>query len=248
MSGLIVAILVSVFLDSSLALPHRYISEFSLNNRDLFGVSPPPPADLIVSQALVEEITEETTTKHEAEDVALTESPTEQQEVIEDKPVAEAKDGKEEDRLDEVKKQYKGKKGHKSAKFGEKKGHKKGHKTKGYNNRFHKDEYHKQHKLYGDKYRDRSRSRYQDQQDKSAKKENGYKRSKQKTRGEDVSRFASKGFDDVDKFDKRDEDFDKKSSQLSKNVHRARRIKFEQKELPPNHKDASSLYPNHRPY
>lgn len=40
--------------------------------------------------------------------------------------------------------------GKKSEKFLEKEGHKKGHKTKGYNNKFHRDEIHREHKFYDD--------------------------------------------------------------------------------------------------
>ncbi|KAG5895386.1 hypothetical protein JTB14_029609 [Gonioctena quinquepunctata] len=54
------------------------------------------------------------------------------------------------DKAKQFKKKVKRKKGHKSAKFGEKLGHKKGHRTKGFHNTFHKDEYHKEHKLYDD--------------------------------------------------------------------------------------------------
>lgn len=43
-----------------------------------------------------------------------------------------------------------GEKNHKAAKYGEKSGHKRGHKTKGYNNKFFRDEYHREHKFYDD--------------------------------------------------------------------------------------------------
>lgn len=39
---------------------------------------------------------------------------------------------------------------HKKEKFLEKEGHKKGHKTRGYNNKFHRDELHREHKFYDD--------------------------------------------------------------------------------------------------
>lgn len=48
------------------------------------------------------------------------------------------------------KKQHETDKGHKHDLFEEKEGHKKGHKTKGYHNKFHKDEVHREHKFYDD--------------------------------------------------------------------------------------------------
>ncbi|XP_023027665.2 uncharacterized protein [Leptinotarsa decemlineata] len=67
-----------------------------------------------------------------------------------DETKTEDNDDKMFDESSQYRKKDEGKKGHKRAKFGEKAEHKKGHATKGFHNMFHKDEYHKEHKIYLD--------------------------------------------------------------------------------------------------
>ncbi|XP_057661224.1 component of gems protein 1-like, partial [Diorhabda carinulata] len=143
------------------------------------------------------------------------------------------------DNITQLQKQYKGKKGHKSAKFGEKKGHKKGHKTRGYNNRFHKDEYVKEHKLYGDGYRNNQRNQYKNAHDASAKKRTSYEKSNKRNHGYSEDKFGKKGVDDVGKFDKRHKDFERDSNHQQYNNHHTKNIEL---------KEATNPYPNHRPY
>ncbi|XP_017769448.1 PREDICTED: uncharacterized protein LOC108557452 [Nicrophorus vespilloides] len=97
---------------------------------------------------------------------------------------------------DQFQKHFKGRQSHKGGKFGERKGHKKGHKTKGYHNKFYKDEYIKEHKFYDDYHKSGEYSKYGDRQsgfkagDGDGKKGHGYKKS------EDSSKFGNKGNSD----------------------------------------------------
>ncbi|CAH1100386.1 unnamed protein product [Psylliodes chrysocephalus] len=249
------------------------INDFALYNTNLFAIPTPLPADQVVAQALVEEVSGDTeeldndypSTKKENSKVSKNEEAsrdyniaadrkTTDKDIAKDEKAVETKikentdENKEHDKIEQIKKQYKGKKGHKSAKFGEKKGHKKGHKTKGYNNRFHKDEYHKEHKLYGDGYRDNSKNAYRGSHLKHANKDKSYKKSKQKTHSHKDNKFGKKGVDDVGKFDDQHQDFDKKSGHANKDIHHVSRIKIKDEQNPhPNHRQDYIYYPNHRP-
>ncbi|GJQ68894.1 hypothetical protein Trydic_g19307 [Trypoxylus dichotomus] len=64
----------------------------------------------------------------------------------------------------------------KSAKFGEREGHRRGHKTRGYHNKFFKDEYHREHKFY-DNYRRKGHFKKRgDYSGKQASREGGHRK------------------------------------------------------------------------
>ncbi|XP_072384103.1 uncharacterized protein [Diabrotica undecimpunctata] len=249
---MIVYTIFTVIVFSKLSSAGRLPFPFAVGVDNLNGsrVEPLPSADQLVAQAFVEEVLGDvrqiqplekldplkTTLPLDGKDDS-DEADTNQDDQKSEQTTAEA-DGNDHDKISQVQKQYKGKKGHKSAKFGEKKGHKKGHKTKGYNNRFHKDEYVKEHKLYGDAYRDNHKNRYVDSQNRHANKDSGYGRSDKHSHSHSANRFGKKGVDDVGKYDDYHEDFDNDSKHEQINRHKTKRIKIKHE----------NPYPNHRPY
>ncbi|KAJ8726719.1 hypothetical protein PYW08_015116 [Mythimna loreyi] len=84
--------------------------------------------------------------------------------------------------------------GHRGAKFDEKKGHKKGHKTKGYHNKYHKDEFHKEHKFYDDFHKSGEHHRYGKFNAKHATNESGKKKAHHVTGGHDFVERGKKGY------------------------------------------------------
>ncbi|CAH1996462.1 unnamed protein product [Acanthoscelides obtectus] len=101
--------------------------------------------------------------------------------------------------LDEAlhyKKQLEGRKGVKTAKFGEKKGHRRGHKTKGYHNKFHKDEYHKEHRFYDDVKKSGHHSKFGNFRSKYGKKEGGRRQGGRHKSGYHGDAYGKKGFSD----------------------------------------------------
>nr|CAH7756159.1 unnamed protein product [Callosobruchus chinensis] len=111
----------------------------------------------------------------------------------------EVDSGKKDKYLDEAlhyKKQLEGRKGVKTAKFGEKKGHRRGHKTKGYHNKFHKDEYHKEHRFYDDVKKSGHHSKFGNFRSKYGKKEGGRRQGGRHKSGYHGDAYGKKGFSD----------------------------------------------------
>ncbi|XP_072941983.1 uncharacterized protein [Epargyreus clarus] len=84
--------------------------------------------------------------------------------------------------------------GSRGAHFGEKKGHKKGHKTKGYHNKYHKDEFHKEHKFYDDFHKSGEHHRYGKFNAKHASNESGKKKAHHVNAGHDYVERGKKGY------------------------------------------------------
>ncbi|XP_023947264.2 histidine-rich glycoprotein [Bicyclus anynana] len=84
--------------------------------------------------------------------------------------------------------------GSRGAHFGEKKGHKKGHKTKGFHNKYQKDEFQKEHKFYDDLYKDGEHHRYGNFNAKHASDESGKKKVHHVKGGHDVMQHGKKGY------------------------------------------------------
>ncbi|XP_021187472.2 uncharacterized protein LOC110374192 [Helicoverpa armigera] len=84
--------------------------------------------------------------------------------------------------------------GQRGAKFDEKKGHKKGHKTKGYHNKYHKDEFHKEHKFYDDFHKSGEHHRYGKFNAKHASNESGKKKAHHVNAGHDFVEKGKKGY------------------------------------------------------
>ncbi|XP_053599547.1 histidine-rich glycoprotein-like isoform X2 [Plodia interpunctella] len=84
--------------------------------------------------------------------------------------------------------------GHRGSHFGEKKGHKKGHKTKGYHNKYHKDEFHKEHKFYDDFHKSGEHHRYGKFNAKHASNESGKKKAHHVNAGHDFVERGKKGY------------------------------------------------------
>ncbi|XP_022130978.2 uncharacterized protein LOC111004300 [Pieris rapae] len=80
--------------------------------------------------------------------------------------------------------------GQRGAHFDEKKGHKKGHKTKGFHNKYHKDEFHKEHKFYDDFHKGGEHHRYGKFNARHATNESGKKKAHHVNAGHD---FVEKG-------------------------------------------------------
>lgn len=81
----------------------------------------------------------------------------------------------------------------KSAKFGEKEGHKKGHKTRGYHNKFLKDEYHREHKFYDNYHKKGSFKKHGDYSNKYGAREGGHKRGGNKHSSYSHDEYGKKG-------------------------------------------------------
>ncbi|XP_075972511.1 uncharacterized protein LOC142974228 [Anticarsia gemmatalis] len=84
--------------------------------------------------------------------------------------------------------------GQRGSKFDEKKGHKKGHKTKGYHNKYHKDEFHKEHKFYDDFHKSGEHHRYGKFNAKHASNESGKKKAHHVNAGHDFVEKGKKGY------------------------------------------------------
>ncbi|XP_028039535.1 uncharacterized protein LOC114249993 [Bombyx mandarina] len=84
--------------------------------------------------------------------------------------------------------------GSRGSHFGEKKGHKKGHKTKGYHNKYHKDEFHKEHKFYDDFHKSGEHHRYGKFHAKHASNESGKKKAHRVDAGHDYVERGKKGY------------------------------------------------------
>ncbi|XP_045784506.1 histidine-rich glycoprotein-like [Maniola jurtina] len=84
--------------------------------------------------------------------------------------------------------------GSRGAHFGEKKGHKKGHKTKGFHNKYHKDEFQKEHKFYDDLWKDGEHHRYGKFNAKHASNESGKKKLHHVNGGHDYTEHGKKGY------------------------------------------------------
>ncbi|CAH0717511.1 unnamed protein product, partial [Brenthis ino] len=84
--------------------------------------------------------------------------------------------------------------GSRGAHFGEKKGHKKGHKTKGFHNKYHKDEFHKEHKFYDDYHKGGEHHRYGKFNAKHASNESGKKKVHHVNAGHDYTEHGKKGY------------------------------------------------------
>ncbi|XP_059061170.1 histidine-rich glycoprotein-like isoform X2 [Achroia grisella] len=84
--------------------------------------------------------------------------------------------------------------GHRGSKFDEKKGHKKGHKTKGYHNKYHKDEFHKEHKFYDDFHKSGEHHRFGKFHAKHASNESGKKKAHHVNAGHDFMERGKKGY------------------------------------------------------
>ncbi|XP_045492519.1 cation channel sperm-associated protein 1-like [Colias croceus] len=80
--------------------------------------------------------------------------------------------------------------GQRGAHFDEKKGHRKGHKTKGFHNKYHKDEFHKEHKFYDDFHKGGEHHRYGKFNARHATNESGKKKAHHVNAGHD---FVEKG-------------------------------------------------------
>ncbi|XP_044729403.1 myb-like protein D [Chrysoperla carnea] len=94
--------------------------------------------------------------------------------------------GKKEGEFDELVhygKHHKKEKGRKSAKFAEKEGHKKGHKTKGYHNKFFKDEYGTIHKIYADDHSAGDHNKVEQYQGAHSNQKGGYNDGRQHSSG-----------------------------------------------------------------
>ncbi|KAF7280350.1 hypothetical protein GWI33_006126 [Rhynchophorus ferrugineus] len=87
-------------------------------------------------------------------------------------------------------------KSHKSAKFGEKKGHKRGHKTKGYHNKFHRDEYHREHRFYDDAHKEGYHEKYGKGHAKYSKDEGAHKNGGSHKSGNSEEHHGKEGVDD----------------------------------------------------
>ncbi|KAJ8980602.1 hypothetical protein NQ317_010813 [Molorchus minor] len=92
-------------------------------------------------------------------------------------------------------------KSRKAAKFGEKKGHKRGHKTKGYHNKFHKDEYHKEHRFYDDLHKSGHHDKYGDHHAHYGKKDGKHKKGRKHNSGHEEKDFGKKGYTDKGHFE-----------------------------------------------
>ncbi|XP_026326607.1 histidine-rich glycoprotein-like isoform X2 [Hyposmocoma kahamanoa] len=84
--------------------------------------------------------------------------------------------------------------GSRGAHFDEKKGHKKGHKTKGYHNKYHKDEFHKEHKFYDDYHKSGEHHRFGKFHAKHASNDSGKKKAHHLNAGHDVVEKGKKGY------------------------------------------------------
>lgn len=84
--------------------------------------------------------------------------------------------------------------GQRGSHFGEKKGHKKGHKTKGFHNKYHKDEFQKEHKFYDDFHKSGEHHRYGKFNAKHASNESGKKRAHHVNAGHDFVERGKKGY------------------------------------------------------
>ncbi|KPJ14078.1 hypothetical protein RR48_02679 [Papilio machaon] len=84
--------------------------------------------------------------------------------------------------------------GHRGSNFAEKKGHKKGHKTKGFHNKYHKDEFKKEHKFYDDFHKSGEHHRFGKFNAKHASNESGKKRAHHLNAGHDFVEHGKKGY------------------------------------------------------
>ncbi|CAK1551504.1 unnamed protein product [Leptosia nina] len=84
--------------------------------------------------------------------------------------------------------------GQRGAHFDEKKGHKKGHKTKGFHNKYHKDEFHKEHKFYDDFHKGGEHHRYGKFNARHATNESGKKKAHHVNAGHDIVEKGKNGY------------------------------------------------------
>lgn len=109
--------------------------------------------------------------------------------------------------------------GHRGAHFDEKKGHKKGHKTKGYHNKYHKDEFHKEHKFYDDYHKSGEHHRYGKFNAKHASNESGKKKAHHVNAGHDFVERGKKGYSNKGHVDADHKGYDGKKGHEEHNQH-----------------------------
>ncbi|XP_047545856.1 uncharacterized protein LOC125077822 [Vanessa atalanta] len=111
--------------------------------------------------------------------------------------------------------------GSRGAHFGEKKGHKKGHKTKGFHNKYHKDEFHKEHKFYDDFHKGGEHHRYGKFNAKHASNESGKKKVHHVNAGHDFLEHGKKGYSNKGHLDADHKGHKGKSGHEEHNQHHA---------------------------
>ncbi|KAL1490526.1 hypothetical protein ABEB36_013204 [Hypothenemus hampei] len=117
------------------------------------------------------------------------------------------------------KKHHEGKKSHNAAKFGEKKGHKRGHKTKGYHNKFHRDEYHREHKFYDDYHKEGFHEKHGSGHSQYKNKEGAFKKGNRGKSGASGQKHGKKGFSKKGHVDEAHEGYSKKHSHHKHHKH-----------------------------
>ncbi|XP_066260606.1 uncharacterized protein [Euwallacea similis] len=123
------------------------------------------------------------------------------------------------DEAEHYKKFQAAEKSRKSGKFGEKKGHKRGHKTKGYHNKFHRDEYHREHKYYDDFHKEGFHEKNGDKQSYYKKKKGGYKKGRSGKSGNDHDKHGKKGFSKKGRLEEEHKGFSTKGGKENHHAH-----------------------------
>ncbi|XP_037297349.1 uncharacterized protein LOC115442005 isoform X1 [Manduca sexta] len=109
--------------------------------------------------------------------------------------------------------------GSRGAHFDEKKGHKKGHKTKGYHNKYHKDEFHKEHKFYDDFHKSGEHHRFGKFHAKHASNESGKKKAHRVDAGHDYVERGKKGYSNKGHVDADHKGYDGKGGHEEHHAH-----------------------------
>ncbi|KAH1012982.1 chromodomain-helicase-DNA-binding protein 2-like [Dendroctonus ponderosae] len=117
------------------------------------------------------------------------------------------------------KKQHEASQSHKAAKFGEKKGHKRGHKTKGYHNKFHRDEYHREHRFYDDYHKEGFHKKHGQGHSHYKNKKGAFKKGRNHNSSHSSDKKGKKGYSKKGKLNDEHEGFDVESGHRKYHRH-----------------------------